>query len=80
VCILGSELYQLEAGHAACMNGHTMLFAISAVDIINTLAAGRLKRELAHYLKPAVLRVDELGYLPIDKHGADHQPALQARA
>jgi DNA replication protein DnaC len=47
----------------------------TAVDIINTLAAaqsaGRLKREFLRYLKPAVLIVDELGYLPIDKHGAD---------
>jgi DNA replication protein DnaC len=45
------------------------------VDIINTLAAaqssGRLKQELARYLKPAVLVIDELGYLPIDKQGAD---------
>ncbi|WP_367183505.1 ATP-binding protein [Ferrovum sp.] len=42
---------------------------------INTLAAaqssGRLKQELARYLKPAVLIIDELGYLPIDKQGAD---------
>jgi len=34
-------------------------------------SAGRLKREFQRYLKPAVLIVDELGYLPIDKHGAD---------
>ena len=51
-----------------------MLFT-TAVDIINTLAAaqsaGRLKREFQRYLKPTVLIVDELGYLPIDKHGAD---------
>ena len=51
-----------------------MLFT-TAIDIVNTLAAaqaaGRLKRELARYLKPALLVVDELGYLPIDKHGAD---------
>jgi DNA replication protein DnaC len=61
-------------GRAACLNGHAVLFT-TAVDIINTLAAaqsaGRLKREFQRYLKPAVLIVDELGYLPIDKHGAD---------
>src|ERR1700741_3728048 len=34
-------------------------------------SAGRLKREIRRYVKPAVLIVDELGYLPIDKHGAD---------
>jgi DNA replication protein DnaC len=47
----------------------------TAIDIINTLAAaqsaGQLKREIRRYLRPAVLIVDELGYLPIDKHGAD---------
>ena len=47
----------------------------TAVDIINTLSAaqahGNLKRELHKYLRPCLLIVDELGYLPIDKHGAD---------
>lgn len=71
---LGKTHLSIALGHAACLNGHTVLFT-TAVDIINTLAAaqsaGRLKRELARYLKPAILIVDELGYLPIDKHGAD---------
>jgi DNA replication protein DnaC len=71
---LGKTHLSIALGHAACLNGHTVLFT-TAVDIINALAAaqsaGRLKRELGRYLKPAVLIVDELGYLPIDKHGAD---------
>jgi DNA replication protein DnaC len=33
--------------------------------------AGRLKAELKKYTKPALLILDELGYLPIDKLGAD---------
>ncbi len=48
--------------------------ALAAVGIDAWAAAqsaGRLKREFQRYLKPAVLIVDELGYLPIDKHGAD---------
>ena len=61
-------------GHAACLKGYSVLFA-SAIDIINTLSAaqntGRLKDELKKYLRPAVLLIDELGYLPIDKKGAD---------
>jgi DNA replication protein DnaC len=61
-------------GYAACLQNHTVRFA-SAVDVINTLAAaqttGRLKQELDKYLKPTVLVLDELGYLPIDKTGAD---------
>jgi DNA replication protein DnaC len=28
-------------------------------------------RALNHYIKPQVLCIDELGYLPIDKFGAD---------
>jgi DNA replication protein DnaC len=71
---LGKTHLSIALGHAACLNGHTVLFT-TAIDIVNTLAAaqaaGRLKRELTRYLKPALLIVDELGYLPIDKHGAD---------
>src|SRR3974390_1372834 len=71
---LGKTHLSIALGHAACLNGHSVLFT-TAVDIINTLAAaqstGRLKREFHRYLKPAILIVDELGYLPIDKHGAD---------
>ncbi|MDH3217722.1 MAG: ATP-binding protein [Candidatus Krumholzibacteria bacterium] len=64
----------IALGHASCLAGHSVLFA-SAIDIINTLTAarnaGRLKEELKRYLRPVVLLVDELGYLPIDKTGAD---------
>jgi DNA replication protein DnaC len=34
-------------------------------------AANRLKSELKRYLAPSLLCLDELGFLPIDKHGAD---------
>jgi DNA replication protein DnaC len=61
-------------GYTACLQGYSVLFA-SAIDVINTLAAaksaGRLKAELKKYTKPALLILDELGYLPIDKTGAD---------
>jgi DNA replication protein DnaC len=71
---LGKTHLSIALGHAACTGGHSVLFT-TAVDVINTLAAaqsaGQLKREIRRYLKPAVLIVDELGYLPVDKHGAD---------
>jgi DNA replication protein DnaC len=71
---VGKTHLAIALGHAACLNGHSVLFT-TAVDIINTLAAaqavGQLKREFHRYLKPAILIIDELGYLPIDKHGAD---------
>ena len=61
-------------GHAACLRGHSVLFT-GAIDIVNTLAAhhasGNIKAALGRYLKPSVLCIDELGYLPIDKFGAD---------
>jgi DNA replication protein DnaC len=71
---LGKTHLSIALGHAACTSGHSVLFT-TAIDIINTLAsaqsAGQLKREIHRYVKPAVLIVDELGFLPIDKHGAD---------
>ena len=71
---LGKTHLSIALGHAACLAGHSVLFA-SAIDIVNTLSAarktGRLKDELKKYLRPSVLIVDELGYLPIDKTGAD---------
>ncbi|MGE3310072.1 MAG: IS21-like element helper ATPase IstB [Limisphaerales bacterium] len=61
-------------GYAACQDGHSVLFA-DAIGVINDLAAaqkrGLLKRQLRKYLGPEVLLLDEIGYLPIDQHGAD---------
>jgi len=71
---LGKTHLATALGYEACLRGHTVLFA-TAVDVINTLAAaqaaGQLKSTLRKYLKPSLLILDELGYLPIDKHGAD---------
>jgi len=71
---LGKSHLATAIAYQACLNGHRTLFT-SAADIINTLAAAqkarRLKHELAKYLRPALLVIDELGFLPIDKHGAD---------
>ena len=71
---LGKSHLATSLGYAACLKGHNVLFT-TAVDVINSLAgaqkAGRLQAELKKYLKPKVLILDELGYLPIDKVGAD---------
>lgn len=71
---LGKTHLSIALGYEACLKGHAVLFT-SAIDIINTLSAakssGRLKQEIKKYAKPALLLVDELGYLPIDKSGAD---------
>jgi len=71
---LGKTHLATALGYTACLQGYSVLFA-SAIAVINTLAAaksaGRLKVELKKYTKPALLILDELGYLPIDKVGAD---------
>ena len=70
----GKSHLALALGHAACMQNHSVLFT-TAVEAINTLTAAqaqyRLKNELKKFLTPKVLVMDELGYLPIDKAGAD---------
>jgi DNA replication protein DnaC len=71
---LGKTHLAIALGYEACLKGHAVLFA-SAIDVINTLAAaksaGRLKQEIKKYAKPTLLILDEIGYLPIDKSGAD---------
>ena len=71
---LGKTHLATALGYHACLQGHTVLFC-SAVDAINNLtaaqSAGRLKQELKKYHKPTLVILDELGYLPIDKTGAD---------
>ena len=71
---LGKTHLCIALGHAACVRGYSVLFT-TAIDIIHTLSAaaatGSLKRAMQRYLKPKLLVVDELGYLPIDKLGAD---------
>ena len=71
---VGKTHLSIALAHQACLNGISALFT-SAVGTVNALAAaqatGGIKREMARLLKPSVLCVDELGYLPIDKFGAD---------
>jgi DNA replication protein DnaC len=70
----GKTHLAIALAHAACLQGKTALFT-TAVDIVNSLAAaqatGGIKREMARLMKPTLLVVDELGYLPIDQFGAD---------
>ena len=71
---LGKTHLATALAHQSCLAGHTVLFT-TAIDIVNSLAAAqsthRLKAELKKYISPSIVLVDELGYLPIDKTGAD---------
>lgn len=71
---LGKTHLASALGYNACLKGYKVLFT-TAVDIVNTLAAaqaaGRIKEALKKYTQPALLVMDELGFLPMDKAGAD---------
>jgi DNA replication protein DnaC len=71
---LGKTHLATALGYAACQEGYTVRFA-NAIGVINDLSAahkrGLLKKQLKRYLLPELLILDELGYLPIDQHGAD---------
>ena len=61
-------------GHTACEKGFSVQFT-RVVDMINVLTTaqinGTLEKKLRFYTNPQLLLLDELGYLPIDKRGAD---------
>jgi DNA replication protein DnaC len=61
-------------GYTACEKGISVRFT-RVVDMINVLTTaqinGMLDKALRQYTLPQVLLLDELGYLPIDKRGAD---------
>jgi DNA replication protein DnaC len=71
---LGKTHRATAIGDAACQRGRSVLFA-NTIDAINTLSAAQstatLKSALRRYLSPELLILDEVGYLPIDQHGAD---------
>jgi DNA replication protein DnaC len=71
---IGKSHLATALAHAACLRGHRVLFA-AAIDIVNRLSAAEsnrhLARELKRYLGPELLLIDELGYLPLDKRGAE---------
>lgn len=71
---LGKTHLGIALGHCACEQGYRVQFT-TAVDAVNALSAaelaGQLETELRKYIRPDLLVVDEVGYLPVGKHGAD---------
>ena len=61
-------------GYVACEKGIRTRH-VRAIDMINALTTaqinGTLDKKLREYVRPQLLLLDELGYLPIDKRGAD---------
>lgn len=71
---LGKTHLAVALAHTACLHNVPTLFA-PAVEIVNTLSAAQstnsLSKALKTYVAPRLLVIDELGYLPMDKRGAD---------
>jgi DNA replication protein DnaC len=61
-------------GYMAAERGHSVRHT-RVVDMINHLTTAQIKGVLGNtlrsYVRPSLLLLDELGYLPIDKRGAD---------
>jgi len=61
-------------GYTACEKGICVRWT-RAIEMINVLTTaqinGTLETRLKEYTRPSLLLLDELGYLPIDKRGAD---------
>ena len=71
---VGKSTLAKNLAHQAVVHGHTVLFT-TAGQMLGDLAAldsdSALRRRLRHYTTPDLLVIDEVGYLPIDKTGAD---------
>jgi DNA replication protein DnaC len=71
---LGKSHFLNALGYTACEKGIFVRWT-RAIDMINVLTAaqinGTLEKKLKEYTRPELLLLDELGYLPIDKRGAD---------
>ena len=71
---LGKTHIAVALAREACMRNCNVLFT-PAVDIINALASARghdsFQRTLRRYTRPDLLVIDELGYLPVDRVGAE---------
>lgn len=61
-------------GYTATQSGIKVLFT-TAMDMINQLIAAEadhsLVKKLAYYQSPALLIIDEIGYLPLGPHGSN---------
>lgn len=71
---VGKTHLALALGYHACQKGYMTLFS-TAASVINTLNASlgdnSFMESMKKYLKPRLLIIDELGFLPIDKRGSD---------
>jgi len=71
---VGKTMIAVALAVAACQAGFSIYFT-TLDDLVRKLrtaeATGRFNRQLTAYLRPAVLVVDEVGYLPLDRAEAN---------
>jgi DNA replication protein DnaC len=71
---VGKTMIAVALAVAACQAGYSIYFT-TLDDLVRRLraaeATGRFNRQLAAYLRPSVLVVDEVGYLPLDRAEAN---------
>jgi len=70
----GKTHLSLALGYHACLQGIKTLFT-TAMNLINQLSASladnSFLRAMKTFTSPTLLIIDELGYLPVDKQGAE---------
>jgi DNA replication protein DnaC len=72
---LGKTRVAKALAHAACLQGYSTLFVVTAEmleDLHASLADGSFHRALRRYTKPRVLLADEFGYEPFDTKAASY--------
>jgi DNA replication protein DnaC len=70
---LGKTMITKNIAHQAVLAGHSVVFR-SASDLLSDLACDHphlLRRKLGYYSRPALLCIDEVGYLSYDSSAAD---------
>jgi len=71
---VGKTMLAKNLGHAALLAGNTVRFttlAAALADLLQQESLPAFERRLKRYTRPALLILDELGYLPCDSRAAD---------
>jgi DNA replication protein DnaC len=70
---LGKTMIAKNVAHEGVMNGFSVLFTTAAelIEDLRSCSPETLRRRLARYTRPALLCIDEVGYLAYDSYAAD---------
>jgi len=70
---LGKTMITKNIAHAAVLAGYSVLFrtASELLEHLHVDSPEQRRRRFAHYARPHLLCIDELGYLSYDNHAAD---------